>query len=1375
MSELRNPEWLGQMRKRHQQPMGVWQQPSLLASHHGDPGSNPGWVTPDFRMRKSCRTMSLVGGFSRGSPVFPAPSFPLCSIFSAIIILIGSQDLDVKSRPNLFTRPFMKITLKTMRQVESCGVITLKTMRQVESCGVITLKTMRQVESCGVITLKTMRQVESCGVITLKTMRQVESCGVITLKTMSQVESCGVITLKTMRQVESCGVITLKTMRQVESCGLITLKTMRQVESCGVITLKTMRQVESCGVITLKTMRQVESCGVITKRTCVLVYARLYGDLQEACCRGGVGAMLRHHVESGWESLAWCVHASTHTTEFVARGSAVPLQEALLVLSESRAELKSIAGQIEFQERVFVGVLLRLARSPDGKGNKMFQRNRSQKFISGWREERVFGDVLGFRSSGEPRGCGDLDSYQRRQQAPTDECRASTSQQRLRNVLLAFRGPSNAFFLLESRWNARAGGNRIAPRRPGLPAASSGTIPTCENPGVAPPGVEPGSPWCELSRLDFLLTEIRSEEELETYATFVWWLQIQTCITQDSNTELLVLKFHIEILIAKLPAFFPCVQETNFRRSVERGGPEDIETTGQTTRLGRPGSTSGGVAPRFPHVEIMPDDSAGRRVLSGISRFPPPLYSGAAPYSARFTLIGSQDIDVKSRPNLFSPLHARKFGQMFLSSVCDCHIEVQPIFELGFGDGSQQAGDMSYSLSAMNPNPTLEHPKRGFERVTTHRCTMRHARTSRHAVVGAKGVRGFRKIQVIVNGLPWILEVVELGLNTLRPLGGELRGISLHTRCKASYLLRVKPEFTGGRKREISEKTRWPAASFCTIPTCENSGVTRLRIEPGSSWWEASALAARFGSKELDVKRMSNRHLNADLDSLASTSGRGKRTAIQLKVPCNRNFRCRFLRIEPSHPATARTSFASFHAPSSTHYPVNAHRQSCHEMSGVIRCCFFAAVLTAGCGSTARSRTATIDGFRKKTTLMFTVHVILLPPPNYCRPHRPSTIHLPSTPFICVQPSPNPRSTYEIYLQWRCCAGTRDSPSRGFRFPTFQNMLPRCHEWSGVFRENNPAGETLKNRLAMPQFMATCDTRTLLEISLLVEHRQEFPLACSSTNDVSRIAERRDVDEFRYRSLRRSVTSYRRGKTSPQSAYEYSFEAVTCKACSRNYLELQQNVPVKSIVIGHRKYRNAVRQSAPGNVVRPANKITFLIALQKIKHRAHSQNIHTVKRGSGAGEEVVLRNGRRCKWLVVGGSWREPVKRPQDTSCLVVVVDVGCEADGGEAGVRSSEAGGAPSISDVVAILVAVEVVVDGVVVRRRRAVDVVEPVADAVVLVEERAVGAEEAELLAGRETPVPHLRTHHCRYCTHSRPVYTRLAMSRDPEISQSHLRTS
>ncbi|KAJ8885179.1 hypothetical protein PR048_011375 [Dryococelus australis] len=48
--------------------------------------------SPDFRKWESCHTMPLVGGFSQGYPISPAPSFRCHSIFTSIS-LIGSQDL----------------------------------------------------------------------------------------------------------------------------------------------------------------------------------------------------------------------------------------------------------------------------------------------------------------------------------------------------------------------------------------------------------------------------------------------------------------------------------------------------------------------------------------------------------------------------------------------------------------------------------------------------------------------------------------------------------------------------------------------------------------------------------------------------------------------------------------------------------------------------------------------------------------------------------------------------------------------------------------------------------------------------------------------------------------------------------------------------------------------------------------------------------------------------------------------------------------------------------------------------------------------------------------------------------------------------------
>ncbi|KAJ8866399.1 hypothetical protein PR048_032242 [Dryococelus australis] len=67
--------------------------------------------SPDFRKWESCLTMPLVCGFSRGSPVSPAPSFRRRSIFTSIALTV-SQDLVVKSRPNIFTHYLYSARLK---------------------------------------------------------------------------------------------------------------------------------------------------------------------------------------------------------------------------------------------------------------------------------------------------------------------------------------------------------------------------------------------------------------------------------------------------------------------------------------------------------------------------------------------------------------------------------------------------------------------------------------------------------------------------------------------------------------------------------------------------------------------------------------------------------------------------------------------------------------------------------------------------------------------------------------------------------------------------------------------------------------------------------------------------------------------------------------------------------------------------------------------------------------------------------------------------------------------------------------------------------------------------------------------------------------
>ncbi|KAJ8891155.1 hypothetical protein PR048_010670 [Dryococelus australis] len=63
------------------------------------------------------------------------------------------------------------------------------------------------------------------------------------------------------------------------------------------------------------------------------------------------------------------------------------------------------------------------------------------------------------------------------------------------------------------------------------------------------------------------------------------------------------------------------------------------------SHLDVPGSITDGVTPEFSQMGIAPDDVDGWRVFSGVCRLPTPFHSGAAPYSPRFGLIASQDLD----------------------------------------------------------------------------------------------------------------------------------------------------------------------------------------------------------------------------------------------------------------------------------------------------------------------------------------------------------------------------------------------------------------------------------------------------------------------------------------------------------------------------------------------------------------------------------------------------------------------------------------------------------------------------------------------------------------------------------------------------------
>ncbi|KAJ8878509.1 hypothetical protein PR048_019087 [Dryococelus australis] len=83
----------------------------LLAHKHQ---TESGRSFSDFRLWESCRTMPLVGGFSWGSPVPPSHTHHTSP-------LIGSQDLNVKSLPNLSTRSLTHSTMAWLTSYSKWG------------------------------------------------------------------------------------------------------------------------------------------------------------------------------------------------------------------------------------------------------------------------------------------------------------------------------------------------------------------------------------------------------------------------------------------------------------------------------------------------------------------------------------------------------------------------------------------------------------------------------------------------------------------------------------------------------------------------------------------------------------------------------------------------------------------------------------------------------------------------------------------------------------------------------------------------------------------------------------------------------------------------------------------------------------------------------------------------------------------------------------------------------------------------------------------------------------------------------------------------------------------------------------------------------
>ncbi|KAJ8869308.1 hypothetical protein PR048_030882 [Dryococelus australis] len=273
-----------------------------------------------------------------------------------------------------------------------------------------------------------------------------------------------------------------------------------------------------------------------------------------------------------------------------------------------------------------------------------------------------------------------------------------------------------------------------------------------------------------------------------------------------------------------------------------------------------------------PTKANLPFDSR-RKSLSGFRRwsvgflvdlpFPLPLHSGAAPYSPRFTLISSQDPEDKSRPNLFTPFTAHFRGQPLTSfaATVDLRLACSPptkairvqslagsfrIFACGNRVGRCRLsagflGDLPFpppSDTSTSLAGSQDLDAKGRSNLFT--LTSVTLQAAREWNTEQPSNKEERQVDERVRGKTGEEGVTASSVAT---------SPSTHTRCpdqgtpQASH--NTTGDIHGGGNGRSPRKTRRPAALSGTIPTCENPGMTRPRIEPFSPWWVASRLIAK--------------------------------------------------------------------------------------------------------------------------------------------------------------------------------------------------------------------------------------------------------------------------------------------------------------------------------------------------------------------------------------------------------------------------------------------------------------------------------------------------------------------------------------------------
>ncbi|KAJ8878418.1 hypothetical protein PR048_018996 [Dryococelus australis] len=317
-------------------------------------------------------------------------------------------------------------------------------------------------------------------------------------------------------------------------------------------------------------------------------------------------------------------------------------------------------------------------------------------------------------------------------------------------------------------------------------------------------------------------------------------------------------------------------------------GPKVAERLASlASHQGEPGSIPGRVTPGFSYVRIVQHDAAGRWVFSGISASPHSFSFRRYSILNSITLIGSQDLAVKSRPNPFThsysgfqPVDAHGFslGATVVLGGSGVGRPPRSTCSSSRWNSAPHAGDYFSDRSVRKPVESVARrssPKKEGMNGCCARCQQippaaraRSASSTRHwGVYQARKELGERRRhspQPPTTDKPAVLVFpfrARLTCNTERkkdvvrtrnnarmergmPRGEDWRdgqqrgGVWVSEEILAalnSVVLRADEAARneGAGKREIPEKTRRPTASSSTIPTCQDP-VTQPGIEPDS-------------------------------------------------------------------------------------------------------------------------------------------------------------------------------------------------------------------------------------------------------------------------------------------------------------------------------------------------------------------------------------------------------------------------------------------------------------------------------------------------------------------------------------------------------------